>query len=255
MKSPKYPEAITIARQKTGEEVGKRLALEKQRYCPSVWDAIGDLPDIDGFPELLENDSVLFKPKGGSRYARILRGDSADPGDFSYVRRIEAGRLTSSLRSEHTALSRKRFGDTRPGDTEPISRFFKLAPTGICNTIRAGTPSNRGAFTSPRPIHPSFPRCISVREAARLHSYPDWFRFHMTKWHGFRQIGNSVPPLLARAVASEIVRALREVPSVPRNVLATPSIELLRVDMKSAAVRYGVSPHVIEPRVREAARA
>src|SRR4029079_15187968 len=61
-----------------------------------------------------------------------------------------------------------------------------------------------GASTSPRPIHPFSPRCITVREAARLHGYPDWFRFHVTKWHGFRQIGNSVPPPLARAMAASI---------------------------------------------------
>ncbi len=89
----------------------------------------------------------------------------------------------------------RRFLATKHGDTEPISRFHKLDPKGVCNTIRAGTASDRGAFTSPRPIHPFSPRCITVREAARLHSYPDWFRFHVTKWHGFRQIGNSVPPL------------------------------------------------------------
>ncbi|MFM7369406.1 MAG: DNA cytosine methyltransferase [Sphaerospermopsis kisseleviana] len=49
---------------------------------------------------------------------------------------------------------------------------------------------------------------MTVREAARLHSFPDWFRFHPTKWHGFRQIGNSVPPLLAQAVAAEIIKVL-----------------------------------------------
>src|SRR5208283_2426639 len=95
---------------------------------------------------------------------------------------------------------------------EPVSRFHKLDPHGICNTIRAGTASDRGAFTSPRPIHPSSPRCITVREAARLHSYPDWFRFHVTKWHGFRQIGNSVPPLLAQAVAAQIAAQLKPMP-------------------------------------------
>src|SRR5437660_4657073 len=98
---------------------------------------------------------------------------------------------------------------------ESISRFLKLSPDAYCNTLRAGTASDRGAFTSPRPIHPVTPRCITVREAARLHSYPDWFRFHATKWHGFRQIGNSVPPLLALAVAREIARVLRRTKSPP----------------------------------------
>jgi|SRR5581483_520000 len=53
----------------------------------------------------------------------------------------------------------------------------------------------------------------TVREAAYLHSYSDWFRFHVTKWHGFRQVGNSVPPLLARAVACELAKTLEFNPS------------------------------------------
>ncbi|PCR36678.1 DNA (cytosine-5-)-methyltransferase, partial [Klebsiella pneumoniae] len=88
----------------------------------------------------------------------------------------------------------------------------KLSMNGLCNTLRAGTASDRGAFTSPRPIHPIYPRVITVREAARLHSYPDWFRFHVTKWHGFRQVGNSVPPMLARSVGLQIMKVLGVTP-------------------------------------------
>ena len=52
-------------------------------------------------------------------------------------------------------------------------------------------------------------RTISVREAARLHSFPDGFTFAGTMNPAFRQIGNAVPPLLARAVGEEILVALR----------------------------------------------
>ena len=52
-------------------------------------------------------------------------------------------------------------------------------------------------------------RTISVREAARLQSFPDGFRFSGTMNPAFRQIGNAVPPLLARALAEEILRTLR----------------------------------------------
>ena len=54
-------------------------------------------------------------------------------------------------------------------------------------------------------------RTISVREAARLQSFPDGFRFSGTMNPAFRQIGNAVPPLLAKAVAGEMRRSLREV--------------------------------------------
>ncbi|WP_406566585.1 DNA cytosine methyltransferase, partial [Enterobacter cloacae] len=56
---------------------------------------------------------------------------------------------------------------------------------------------------------------MTVREAARLHSYPDWFRFHVTKWHGFRQVGNSVPPMLARSVGLQIMKVLGVTPKKP----------------------------------------
>ncbi|MGB6546453.1 MAG: DNA cytosine methyltransferase, partial [Candidatus Acidiferrales bacterium] len=182
----------------------------------TVWQAIGDLPDPERYAELMETDAICnAKFAKASEYARVLRGLANDASDFSYPRRWDPTRLTSSARTEHTALSKRRFAQTKHGKTEPVSRFLKLDPDGICNTLRAGTGSERGAFTSPRPIHPYSRRCITVREAARLHSYPDWFRFHGTKWHGFRQIGNSVPPLLGRAVAAELVRSMGVEPKRP----------------------------------------
>ena len=169
----------------------------------TVWDALADLPDPDRYAGLIASDAVQA-PKFGktSPYARMLRGLREDAEDFAHPRVWDGRRLTSSMRTEHTELSQLRFAETEPGKVEPVSRFLKLDPEGISNTLRAGTGSDKGAFTSPRPIHPYAPRCITVREAARLHSYPDWFRFHATKWHGFRQVGNSVPPLLGRPVAS-----------------------------------------------------
>jgi DNA (cytosine-5)-methyltransferase 1 len=217
---------------------------------PTVWDALRDLPEADDFPELLERDWVRARFKPPSSYAAPLRGEEEDPDDYSATRVFDPGVLTSSLRTTHTELSKGRFAGTKHGETEPVSRFFKLDPRGICNTIRAGTASDRGAFTSPRPIHPHSPRCITVREAARLHSYPDWFRFHVTKWHGFRQIGNSVPPLLARAVASGILEALGIPPCKPDRETELGDPGLLSLDMSSAAARYGVPANVVPKRIR-----
>lgn len=220
-------------------------------FKTTVADAISDLPDADVFAELLSSDAVRTKWKTASIYAKRLRGLSSDPTDFGYAREFDKNLLTSSLRTEHTELSKQRFVATEPGKTEPISRFRKLPSDGLCNTLRAGTDSARGAFTSPRPIHPSLPRVITVREAARLHSYPDWFRLHATKWHGFRQIGNSVPPLLARAVASEIVKALGVVPSKPCETIVQGSDELIYCDMSEAATRFRVPRNVIAQRLRK----
>jgi len=219
--------------------------------CPTVKDAISDLPNVRNFPELFDRDSVRAKFGAASDYAKVLRGTSNSSEDYSYEREFDPSVLTSSLLTTHTKESTVRFLKAKWGATEPISRFFKLDPDGVCNTLRAGTASNRGAFTSPRPIHPFQPRCITVREAARLHSYPDWFRFHVTKWHGFRQIGNSVPPMLGKAVAREVAKALGIKTLKPKGKRLLGDEKLLSLTMGEAARRYGVSPHVIEPRTRK----
>lgn len=175
-----------------------------------------------------------------SDFAREMHCVAEDCWHLGYPRRWDSALLTSSMRTAHTDISRRRFRETPQGEVEPISRFFKLAPDGQSNTLRAGTDSARGAFTSPRPIHYKYERCISVREMARLHGYPDWFRFHVTKWHGARQIGNSVPPPLARAVASSVIRALGVKPQRPRRILDLGSASLLAMDMTGAAEFWDV---------------
>ena len=70
---------------------------------------------------------------------------------------------------------------------------------------------------------------------ARLHGFPDWFRFHRTKWHGARQIGNAVPPPLARAVASSLISAMGVVPQRPDEAIPLGHPALLSMDMSRAA--------------------
>lgn len=208
---------------------------------PSCRDALADLPNAEEFEELLHSDEVPVAGWGRpSRYAREARCIGEAPWRFGYLREWDRRILTSSLRTEHTAISRRRFEATAPGQVEPISRFYKLPADGLCNTLRAGTDSSRGAFTSPRPIHYAYPRCITVREMARLHGFPDWFRFHETKWHGARQIGNAVPPPLARAVASEVIRALRHAPRRPATIIPLGDPNLLRMGMSEAAIYFRV---------------
>jgi DNA (cytosine-5)-methyltransferase 1 len=208
---------------------------------PTAKAAIGDLPDADEFDLLNQTDSVagakFAKP---SDYAAELRCLTNEAWHFGYVRNWNPAVLTSSARTGHTEISKRRFSTTRGGQTEPISRFYKLAPDGLSNTLRAGTDGARGAFTSPRPIHYKYDRCVTVREMARLHGYPDWFRFHETKWHGARQIGNSVPPPLARAVAAEVMVALGREPVRPKLSIDLGSPILLRHTVSEAAMKFDV---------------
>jgi DNA (cytosine-5)-methyltransferase 1 len=243
---PKYPEPIVVPRLKhPGARPIAPTLLQDLPEGPSVWEAIGDLPDADLFEDLVESDEVALSPEQvaemtvrASSYSRRLRGDELDEDDFSHRRNWDASVLTSSMRTAHTDLSVRRFTETAPGTVEPVSRFYRLTAAGLCNTIRAGTGSERGAFTSPRPIHPTLPRVLTVREAARLHTFPDWFRLHSTKWHGFRQVGNAVPPLLGRAVGASIIKALALAPQKPADAWDLGDRSLLELDMSGAAAYF-----------------
>src|SRR3546814_14536670 len=124
--------------------------------------------------------------------------------------------LTCSMRTAHGEESRARFLAAPHGRAETVSRFHKLPPGGVSNTLRAGTGRERGSHTAPRPIHPVYPRCITVREMARLHGYPDWMRFHRTTWHGPRQVRPSLQPPLARPVAASTYAARPQGPPPDR---------------------------------------
>lgn len=179
-----------------------------KRSSMTVLDAFDGLPSIEQDESLYHEDVFRGKlPRPRRRYARILQGIERDEDDRSEPRRLNA--FTGFLRTRHSASTVRRFEATKPGSVEPVSRYFRLDWSSIAPTLRAGTGADHGRHTAPRPIHPDFPRCITTREAARLHSFPDWFVFHGTRWNDFRQIGNSVPPLLARAVAKELINCIR----------------------------------------------
>lgn len=226
--------------------------------APTVWEAIADLPNVDAVAPLaglLQGDRLDTPTYGTPQgdYGRRCRGLTRSPDDWSHPRQVTTPGLSGCGLTHHSPRSRDRFLNTPPGTVEPISRFRRLDPHGLCNTLRAGTPSSRGAFTSPRPIHPHQPRCITIREAARLHGYPDWFSFHSTKWHGMRQIGNSVPPPLAQAVAAELYALLRNGPPSAPKPLVLGAIDGLQCTMGAAADHYQVDPHTIAPRRRHPA--
>jgi DNA (cytosine-5)-methyltransferase 1 len=75
---------------------------------------------------------------------------------------------------------------------------------------------------------------------ARLHGFPDWFRLNATKWHGARQIGNAVPPPLARAIAAKMIEALGVNPSRPSEAIFLGDRKLLTLDLSQASRHFGV---------------
>ena len=240
--------------------IGARKDLPVPNYplplkkSPTCQDALEDLPDAEQFETLVEKSEVMANLADDcSEYARRLRCESNDAAGwhYGYRRRWDRGLLTNSVRTNHSERSRIRFANTPPGTREPISHFDRLPPDGVSTTLRAGTDSARGSFTSPRPIHYRYARCITVREMARLHGFPDWFRLHSTKWHGARQVGNSVPPPLGRAIAAEILKALGHTPGRPKGILQMGDEPLLTMTASEAAQYWGIKSPI---RQRDPAR-
>ena len=79
--------------------------------------------------------------------------------------------------------------------------WSRLLEDGIAPTIttRFDTPSS-GRFT-----HPILHRCLTVREAARIQTFPDSFIFYGSRGSQMKQVGNAVPPMLAYAIAKVIL--------------------------------------------------
>ena len=180
--------------------------------APSARDAINDLRE-----DLPDPENPI------SEYAARMRGDVDMRKRRSSVRQ-QSSHAPDSEKVAHTEEVVMRFAAVKPGEVEPISRFYRLHPDMPAPTLRAGTLADRGSHTAARPIHYALPRCITVREAARLQSMPDSFHVDPTKWRGYMQVGNSVPPLVARAIAEQIAAAAS---SRPARASSTPD-DLLR---------------------------
>ncbi len=136
----------------------------------------------------------------GSFYDKLWGNVPAGVGDKETLQKMKQSIVSGFLGTLHSEEVQKRYDNLCFGETDRISKSKRLDPQGFCPTLRAGTGKEKGSFQAVRPIHPYQPRVISPREAARLQGFPDWFKFHPTKWHSFRQIGNSVCPIVAEAM-------------------------------------------------------
>ena len=104
----------------------------------------------------------------------------------------------------HTESVKARFAALPQGGRDRGSYSDKLKADEPSGTVLIGS-SAGGA----RPhIHPVEPRVLTVREAARLQSFPDWYEFTGSRTEQYRQVGNAVPPLLAYELLMSIKRVL-----------------------------------------------
>ena len=146
-----------------------------------------------------------------SEYAKFMRAEPPEGlGNPEAIRRLRENEVSGNFITVHSENITNRYASIEPGKADPVSKSKKLCWDGFCPTLRAGTGADKGSHQAVRPLHPDIGRVITVREAARLQGFPDWFCFHPTKWHSFRMIGNSVSPIVSKAVLSEIFIAIQQ---------------------------------------------
>jgi len=162
--------------------------VEPQR---TVWESIADLPtrrpsEVDGGRSI----GVKYRGIPRSAYAKELRGSRS--------------RVANCETTTHSPTMIKRMSDLRWGERDDATWQRRLHPHKPSPTLTAGTKTR----TACRPIHPFACRVLTVREGARLSSFPDWYRFPAQKAEAWSQIGNAVPPLMAEAVFRQLRRCL-----------------------------------------------
>ena len=142
-------------------------------------------------------------------YQRVIGLKPVDIGNSEYIELYNKKHLVNGcFPTKHSSKIRKRYACLSYGQQDKISKSPKLNPNGFCPTLRAGTVPEKGSFQAVRPIHYAYSRVITPREAARLQGFPDWYLLPDTIWHSFRQLGNSVSPIVAEKILSVIFQKL-----------------------------------------------
>jgi DNA (cytosine-5)-methyltransferase 1 len=173
---------------------------EQYRGFVTIGDAISDLPPIAS-----GQNSSTYASKPRSAYQVAMR-EGAQTLTNHYAPRLSAANLE---RIQHLQpgqdwrdLPRELLpaGMLRAHRKDHTRRYRRMTWDGVARSIitRFRDPKS-GEYT-----HPEQTRTISIREAARIQSFPDWFVFEGSHTDQYDQVGNAVPPLLARAVGNSI---------------------------------------------------
>lgn len=194
------------------------------KKCPTLWDAISDLPEIEAREGKEESD--YSKPPLND-YQRFLRQGSnklfnhkAMNHSKRLVERFASMRWGDSSADIPKHLRPLRRNSTEFSDTVYDQNNRRMHPDRPCHTVPASFYANF--------VHPYKNRNFSAREGARIQSFPDWYIFRgkptivshkLLQREGrleekylcqYNQIGNAVPPLMAFAIAENILKQIAE---------------------------------------------
>ena len=203
----------------------KNTLFNKYKPCLSLWDAISDLPEVKP-RQFKEGETFTYEKLPENTYQKEMRKGSDLIKNHIPMRhtdriierlsKITIGTNVESIEEKHKPRKRGQIQEISGKTYSQNHR--RLNPNVPGKTITA---SFYSSF-----IHPFQHRNLTVREAARIQSFPDWFEFyglrtklshkllnkkgiyHEMHLDQFNQVGNAVPPILAKVLANALLKTL-----------------------------------------------
>ena len=181
-----------------GEQLTAAIELLKDQGYSVNEPLVLDAADY-GVPQYRERLFVIGARTGGVFSPPTKR---SHVGAASVLTDLPIGVANHETRS-HKSGSIERYMRLRYGQRDQLGRVDRLDPSLPSKTVIAGGTNGGGRSH----LHPEIPRTLSVRECARLQTFPDDYVFLGATARQFTQVGNAVPPVLAATIASGIADA------------------------------------------------
>lgn len=177
----------------------------KDGHYKTVHDAIYDLEDVppvydladdeEGIP--LEHKEQLSSVAQQLRDSDILKNHIITKTTDVAMARFKALHQGENFHSLEESLKTNTYTDVKRTQNTIYLRLNYNEPSGTVLNVRKSMW-----------IHPTLDRAISIREAARLQTFPDSFVFCGSKDKQYQQVGNAVPPIMAKAIAKQLAATL-----------------------------------------------
>ena len=191
--------------------ISPKVALPKGRFDAdeyrTVRDAISDLEDVAPVFDLeddkdgtrIERKENLNELAAALRNAEVLRNHIVTKTTDTAMERFRALKQGQNFHALDESLKMNTYTDAARTQNTIYLRLNYDEPSGTVVNVRKSMW-----------IHPTLDRAISVREAARLQTFPDSFVFCGSKDKQYQQVGNAVPPIMAKSIAKKLAKILKD---------------------------------------------
>lgn len=191
--------------------ISSKIALPKGRFDAdeyrTVRDAITDLEDVEPVIELEDDkEGIALQPKenlgelaSSLRDSKILKNHMVTKTTDTAMQRFKALKQGENFHALDDSMKTNTYTDASRTQNTIYLRLNYDEPCGTVVNVRKSMW-----------IHPTQDRAISVREAARLQTFPDSFVFCGSKDKQYQQVGNAVPPIMAKSIAKKLAKVLKD---------------------------------------------